>query len=117
MISRIWCGWTTHGNADAFEDAVRNRHYPMLFGKPLPGFRGSQLLRLNRPGQTEFRNIMWFDNLDDIRALAREDLDKPLLLPPASRELLRRFDMRAEHFEVCEFRAPSAPQASFLDGP
>jgi hypothetical protein len=106
MIGRIWRGWTTHASADTFEDFVRNQHYPVLLGKPMAGFRGSQLLRLTRPGQTEFKNIMWFDSLDAVRALAGDDIEKPLYLPPASRALLQRFDQRAEHFDVRECREP-----------
>lgn len=104
MISRIWRGWTTHANADTFEDLVRTQHYPTLLGRPIAGFRGSVLLRLNRPGQTEFQNIMLFESMDALRTLAADGIDKPLYLPPASRALLQRFDQRAEHFDVRECR-------------
>lgn len=100
MIARVWAGWTQHVHADAFEHAVLTVHYPALFGKPIAGFRRSELLRLTRPGQTEFRNVIWFDSMDDVRNFAGPDVDKPLLLPPATQALLRRFDTRVEHFEV-----------------
>lgn len=99
MIGRIWHGWTTHANADAYEALLKTDVFPALVARKLAGFREIQLLRLERHGETEFITLMWFDSLDSVRAFAGADYEKAVV-PPKARELLRRFSARSEHYEV-----------------
>ena len=101
MICRICTGSTTHANADAFEALVRDEVFPSILAKNVPGFREAQLLRLTRPGQTAFLIVKWFDDLDAIRLYAGEDYGRAIY-PPRARGLLRRFEAKAEHYEVKE---------------
>lgn len=101
MIGRVWHAWTTHADADAFEAIVRTEIYPATAARNLPGFRGSQLLRLARAGQTEFVIITWFDDMEAVRRFAGDDYEKPMVTPKA-RALLRRSDPKPEHYEVRE---------------
>jgi heme-degrading monooxygenase HmoA len=101
MICRICTGSTTHANADAFEALVRDEIFPSMLAKNVPGFREIQLLRLTRPGQTEFLILKWFDDLDAIRLYAGDDYERSMY-PSRARELLRRFEPKAEHYEVKE---------------
>jgi heme-degrading monooxygenase HmoA len=103
MIGRIWHGWTTHANADAFEAYMRNEVWPSFFAKKVPGFLELQCHRLARPGLTEFKILTWFESMDAVRAFAGEDYHKSFV-PERARELLRRYDVRSEHFEVREVR-------------
>lgn len=107
MIGRVWHGWTTHANAEAFESYMRNEEWPAIFARNIKGLREIECLRLVRPGHTEFKTVMRFDSLDSVREFAGEDYTKAVLQPRA-RELLRRFDARAEHFEIREVRSTEA---------
>ena len=39
MISRIWFGWTTTQNADAYEKLLKTEIFPGIMAKKIPGFR------------------------------------------------------------------------------
>jgi hypothetical protein len=105
MIARIWRGWTAHQNADALEAVLRNQTIPNILSKNVAGLREAQVLRLERLGETEFIIMLWFDDLDAVRALAvargvpEEEYDKAVI-SLAARELLRRCDTKVEHYEV-----------------
>ena len=100
MISRIWHGWTTPANADAYETLLRSEIFPWIQGRHLSGFHGIQLLRreLGDDG-VEFVTIMWFDSMESVRAFAGDDPEAAVVLPEAQ-ALLARFDARSQHFEV-----------------
>jgi hypothetical protein len=114
MIARIWRGWTAHQNADAFEAVLRTESLPNALGKNISGLREIQVLRLQRLGETEFITILWFDDMDAVRALAmargaaEEDYEKSIVSQRA-RELLRRYDLKVEHYEVNETMRTSRP--------
>ena len=101
MISRIWHGWTTHENADAYERLLREEIFVGIVGRRIPGYRGIDLLRREDDGVVEFVTVMWFDGLDGVRAFAGEEYDRAVV-PPAARALLLRFDARSAHYEVRE---------------
>jgi hypothetical protein len=111
MIARIWRGWTSHQNADAFEALVRNQTIPGILAKDIAGLREAQVWRLQRLGETEFTLMLWLDDMDAVRALAvargqpEEDYDKAVMTL-TGRELLRRFDGKVEHYEVKETLRP-----------
>jgi hypothetical protein len=113
MIARVWRGWTAHQNADAFEAVLRTQSIPNILARSIPGLREAQVLRLERLGETEFVTMLWFDDMDAVRALAsargiaEEDYEKSIISFPA-RELLRRFDFKVEHYEVREIVRPVA---------
>ena len=111
MIGRIWHGWASHANADVFEAYARNEFWPTIFARNIKGLREIQCMRLVRPGHTEFKMVMQFDSMDAVREFAGEDYTKAVI-PPRARELLRRYDTRAEHFEIREIRALDAAAAA-----
>jgi hypothetical protein len=112
MIARVWRGWTAHQNANALEAVLRNESIPGTLGKNVAGLREAQLLRLERLGETEFIIMLWFDDMEAVRALAvargnpEEDYEKAIMSLRA-RELLRRFDFKVEHYEVKTVARPS----------
>ena len=61
MIGRVWHGWTTHANAEAFEAYIRNEEWPAIFARNIKGLREIECLRLVRPGHTEFKTVMRFE--------------------------------------------------------
>jgi antibiotic biosynthesis monooxygenase (ABM) superfamily enzyme len=97
MISRIWHGWTTPENADAYEDLLNEVIFPGIAAKNVAGYMGLQLLRRELPAEVEFTTIMWFDDLDAVKEFAgKEDYEKSYV-PDVARQLLSRFDDRAAH--------------------
>lgn len=99
MIVRIWHGWTTPANADAYERLLRSEIITGIVDREIPGFRGIQLLRRIVPDAVEFVTVMTFDSLDAVRAFAGADYERAVV-PPAARALLLRFDERSAHYEV-----------------
>lgn len=101
MISRIWRGWTTGVNADAYERLLKSEIFPGIHARSIPGYRGIQLYRRQLSEETEFMTVMWFDSLDAVKAFAGTDYDTAVV-PPEARELLSRYDQRSAHYEVRE---------------
>jgi hypothetical protein len=99
MISRIWHGWTTSANADAYESLLKSEIFIGIQNRRIAGYRGIQLFRRNLNDEVEFVTVMWFDAIDAIRAFAGEDYEVAVV-PPKARELLLRFDARSQHYEV-----------------
>jgi heme-degrading monooxygenase HmoA len=99
VIARVWNGWTTPGNADAYERLLRDEVFPGIEAKGVPGYREIQLLRRELEEEVEFQTIMWFDSLEAVKAFAGEDHEAAYVPPPA-RALLARFDERSRHYEV-----------------
>jgi len=102
MILRIWHGWTTHANAEAYERLLRQEVIPGIAAKGVAGYRGIQVLRrAPSAGEVEFITIMRFDSLDAVRKFAGEDYERAYV-PPRAREVLSRYDERSQHYEVRE---------------
>lgn len=103
MICRLWRGWTTPANAAAYEAIVRSEVIPGIEARRIPGFRHIDLMRRELGNEVEFQTLMWFDDLDSIRAFVGEDYAVSHV-PPAAQAVLARFDRRAAHFEVLDRR-------------
>jgi heme-degrading monooxygenase HmoA len=97
MITRLWQGYTTPENAEAYETFIRNDVFPSL--STVRGFLRGELLRRNLYQEVEFVAITHFDSLDSIRAAAGEEFSY-IIIPEAGRKLLSRFDQRVAIYEV-----------------
>ncbi len=106
-IKRIWHGWTTPANAASYEDLLRVEVFPGIEAKQIPGYRGIELLRLDRDqagdGEVEFITIMTFDSIRNVIDFQGADYRR-CYVPDAARELLKRWDQTSEHYEVMETR-------------
>jgi hypothetical protein len=91
MISRIWHGYTTTGNAEAYEGLLKEEIFVGISNRNIQGYRGIHLLRRNVGSAVEFITIMWFDTIDAVRQFAGEDYEKAVV-PDRARALLSRFD-------------------------
>ncbi|SDK60188.1 antibiotic biosynthesis monooxygenase [Streptomyces indicus] len=105
MICRLWRGWTTPGNADAYERIVRGEVIPGIEARGIPGFRAIDLIRREREseGDVEFVTLMWFDSLDSVKDFMGEDYEQAHV-PAAAQAVLADFDRRSAHFEVLDRR-------------
>jgi heme-degrading monooxygenase HmoA len=99
MISRIWHGWTTPGNADTYEALLKEEIFAGIMNQQIRGFRGIQLLRRTAGDEVEFVTIMRFDSLDAVREFAGEDYEAAVV-PDKARAVLAHFDGRSQHYEV-----------------
>jgi antibiotic biosynthesis monooxygenase (ABM) superfamily enzyme len=104
VICRVWKGWTTPGNAAAYEAVVRGQVIPGIEARKIPGFRAIDLMRRNLDSEVEFQTLMWFDSIAAVKAFIGEDYQVSHV-PEAARAILARFDARAAHFEVLDRRA------------
>ncbi len=99
MISRIWHGYTTKDNADAYESLLQKEIFTGIAKRNIEGYRGIQLLRRELPSETEFITIMWFDSVDSVRKFAGEDYGKAVV-PEAAQKVLSHYDKRSTHYIV-----------------
>jgi antibiotic biosynthesis monooxygenase (ABM) superfamily enzyme len=98
MVARVWHGWAaTREHADAYEAMLKPELLPGISSKP--GYRGSHLLRRDAGHEIEFITILFFDSLDDIKALTGPDYETAVI-PEARKQHLSRYDAKATHYEV-----------------
>jgi heme-degrading monooxygenase HmoA len=70
MITRLWRGWTTVDNAEAYERFLLGELFPSM--REIPGFRGADMLRRLEHDEVAFITLTRFDSLAAIReVLAR----------------------------------------------
>ena len=108
MICRLWRGWTTPENAAAYESIVRGEVIPAIEARGIPGFLSIDLMRRAVGDEVEFATLMWFDDLEAVKAFVGEDYEVAHV-PERARKVLSRFDERSAHFHVLDRR----DQASF----
>jgi antibiotic biosynthesis monooxygenase (ABM) superfamily enzyme len=101
MILRIWHGYTTPENADAYENLLKTKIFPFIERKNVPGYRRIDLIKRPLHDEFEFITIMLFDSMDDIIKFAGNDYETAVVLPEAD-ALLKRFDAKSQHYELCE---------------
>ena len=104
MILRIWHGYTTPTNADAYEALLKREIFHGIEDRRLPGLRGIELLRRALGDEVEFVTIMRFDSIDGVKEFTGEDYETPYV-PDAARKVLKRFDARSQHYELRESRS------------
>ena len=98
MIARLWKGWTTPENADAYERHLREDLLPRLRHR-IAGYRGGYVLRQDGSAEVEFAVLNLFDSLDAVRAFAGPDYTVATFEPEA-RRLLSKVEPTARHYEV-----------------
>lgn len=99
MICRVWHGWTTPANADAYEALLKREIVPGIQERGISGYRGMQVCRREHGDAVEFMTIMWFESMDAVRTFAGDD-PETAVVPLAARAFLARFDARSQHYDV-----------------
>jgi len=99
MIARIWHGWTTPGNADRYEELLKEEIFVGIQNRDIRGFDKIQLLRRKVGDEVEFITIMFFESLAAVREFAGEDYEVAVV-PAKARQILARFDERSQHYEI-----------------
>ncbi|MGJ4956916.1 antibiotic biosynthesis monooxygenase [Bradyrhizobium sp. HKCCYLRH2015] len=98
MLKRIWCGWSTPANADAYEDLLRAAIFPGIEARNIAGFLSIELLRRPIDGD-EFATIMTFADQAAVVCFAGP-MHETAVVPPAAQRLLSRYDGQAAHYEL-----------------
>jgi heme-degrading monooxygenase HmoA len=99
VISRVWHGWTTPANADAYETLLKSEIFTGIKNRQIAGYKGIHLFRRDVDKEVEFVTVMWFDSMEAVRAFAGEDYEVSVV-PPKARALLSRFETNSQHYEV-----------------
>ena len=103
MICRLWRGWATTQNADAYERIVREQVIPGIEARRIPGFRSIDLARREREHDVEFMTLMWFDSLDAVKAFMG-DAYEVAHVPAEAQAVLADFDKRSAHYQALDHR-------------
>ena len=99
MLKRVWRGWTSPANADAYEDLLRATIFPGIVNRKLDGFLGIELLLKPLEAEVEFMTIMTFADRDAIVRFAGP-AHETAVVPLAAQNLLSRYDKQATHYEL-----------------
>ena len=103
MIKRIWHGYTTPENAEAYQRLLDTTVFPGIEAKNILGYRSIELLRRTAGDEIEFTTVMTFDSLDNVIAFQGEDYEAAYV-PEAARKILKRWDDRSTHHEQVQVR-------------
>jgi hypothetical protein len=102
MITRLWRGWTTIDNADAYEQFLLAELFPSM--RDIPGFRGADVLRRAEHEEVAFVTLTRFESVDAIRFFGGDEYETPVIEPQAL-ALLSRYDQQVLHFDTATFTA------------
>ena len=108
-IKRIWHGWTTHENADRYQELLHKVVFPGIESKNISGYRSIELLRKDQEDEVEFITIMTFDALQNVIDFRGEAYEK-CYVPDEAKKVLKRWNDIADHFQIVESR--NYPQLS-----
>jgi heme-degrading monooxygenase HmoA len=97
MIARMWRGYATREDADAYAAMLKPELLPGL--SKVKGYCGSYLLRRDRGDEVEFMTIILWDSIDAIKAVAGERYERAVI-PEERRKYLLRWDDVAAHYDV-----------------
>jgi len=103
MILRIWHGWTTSENAEAYQQLLTTSVVPGIISEAIPGLIGVDILRCTDSPDTdiEFVTLMTFDEWSAVETFAGPDRTGSVV-PAAAREVLKRYDAHSQHYELVE---------------
>lgn len=116
MIRRMWRGWTTPDNADAYERLLQERIFPGIVARGIDGLHGLEAWRRTADGEVEFVTVLSFTSLDAAAEFTGGDPARSVV-PDAARALLARFDEHSLHYHLA-ITAPGtdAAEAATVDG-
>ena len=101
MIVRIWHGWTTSDDADAYQRLLDTTIVPGIMARGIPGLQRVDILRRRDQQDTEveFVTVMTFDAWSAVEAFAGPD-KTAAVVPPTAQRLLTRYDPHSQHYET-----------------
>ncbi len=107
MIVRLWHGWTSKDNADAYQKLLESEIVPGILDRRVEGLDGIDVLRRD-PSETEdeveFITVMRFADWDSVARFAG-GTPTASVVPDAARRLLGRFDAHSQHYDLVASRS------------
>ena len=100
-IKRIWRGWTTPENAEAYRQVLAEKVRPGIEARGIPGFQSLELLYRNVGEEVEFMTIMTFDSIENVVGLQGEDYERAYV-PDEAKAVLSRWDEMCLHYETSD---------------
>lgn len=100
-IIRTWKGWTTAKNAAEYEHMLINEVFPTVKKKGVEGLEKVSISTKQESDEVEFFLVLQFDCLDSVKTFAGDDYELAYI-PDNAKEVLLRYDSKAEHFELRE---------------
>ena len=97
MIVRVWRGWTTPANAEAYEAFLFEDLLPQV--KAIDGFISAEILHRVDGEEIAWVSILKFESMEHIKAFAGDAPEKAVLEPEAL-ALLSRYDEHVNHYET-----------------
>ena len=100
-LARVWRGWATVENADAYQAIAEGEVFPAIMERRIPGLVSAQLMRAEDvvDGEVEFTTIIWFEDLASVENFMGEDYRRAHM-PENARAVLKRIESEAKHFHV-----------------
>lgn len=101
MLERLWRGWTTPEDADAYERLLREESLPEIGETVGEGYRGHRVLRrVDEPGEeVEFLTAIRLASMADARRLTDGE-PQQAHVPEEARALLTDWERTVTHLEV-----------------
>lgn len=103
MIARIWHGWTTRANADAFQHLWLTEVVPAVEHRHIAGLMQIDVLRRDCGEEVEFTSLLLLDTIDAVRRYVGDDFTVAQI-PADARALLLRSDEHVTHHDVLDRR-------------
>lgn len=103
MIGRVWRGWTTPANAEAYQHLLCTEVIPAIEARSIAGLLQIDVLRFDQPDEVEFTTVLAFDSIEAVHRFIGDDATIAHV-PAAARALLARFDEHAVHHHFIERR-------------
>lgn len=111
MILRLWSGWTTIENADAYDEILHTEVAPGITDRGIPGLSAFEVWTRHHDeaeDEREFLTAMWFDDLAAVAEFTGGDAHQSVV-PPRARAVLSRFEAHSRHYDL---RARHWPRTS-----
>lgn len=97
MIARVWRGWTSAEDADAYTDYLVGTG--MRDSRSTQGNRGTFVLRRKEGDRVEFTTITLWDSLEAIAGFSGSQGDEAVFYPEDDRFLVER-ERTVDHYEL-----------------
>lgn len=105
MMKRMWHGWTTPENADAYQKLLEEQIFPGILARDIAGLRGLEAWRREVGEEVEFITVMTFESTAAVAEFTGGDPARSVV-PEAARKVLARFDEHSQHYDLV-IAAPS----------
>ena len=102
MILRLWSGWTSGHNTQAYDDVLNTEVAPGIVARDLAGLERFDVWRRlpqEEDGESEFLTAMWFEDMEAVARFAGGD-PRSSVVPPSARRVLSRFEDHSRHYEL-----------------